>query len=74
MQRMFCEKNNIHRIRILEVVCWNYDNCMCIRCDNETLDTYDGILISLFEVLFYDEMINIKMRRELKVILAKRKV
>ena len=50
-KNVLCKKNNIRLIRILEVGCWNYDNCMCIQSDDETLDTYDWALVSLFEVL-----------------------
>lgn len=50
-KNVLCKKNNIRLIRILEVGCWNYDNCMCIQSDDETIETYDCILITLFKVL-----------------------
>ena len=46
-----CRKNNIRLIRILEAGCRTYDNCMCLQCDDESLESYDWALISMFEIL-----------------------
>ena len=46
-----CRKNNIRLIRILEAGCRTYDNCMCLQCDDESLESYDWALISMFDVL-----------------------
>ena len=46
-----CRKNNIRLIRILEAGCRTYDNCMCLQCDDESLESYDWALISLFNAL-----------------------
>ena len=46
-----CRKNNIRLIRILEAGCRAYDNCMCLQCDDESLESYDWALISLFNAL-----------------------
>ena len=34
-----CRKNNIRLIRILEAGCRTYDNCMCLQCDDESLES-----------------------------------
>ena len=41
----------IRLIRILEAGCRTYDNCMCLQCDDESLESYDWALISMFDVL-----------------------
>lgn len=46
-----CRKNSIRLIRILEVGCWTYDTCMCIQCDEESLESYDWAFISMFDAL-----------------------
>lgn len=46
-----CRKNNIRLIRILEAGCRTYDNCMCLQCDDENLESYNWALISMFDVL-----------------------
>ena len=46
-----CRKNNIRLIRILEVGYLTYDTCMCIQCDDESLESYDWALISMFDAL-----------------------
>ena len=46
-----CRKNNIRLIRILEAGCRTYDNCMCLQCDDESLESYDWALISMFNAL-----------------------
>ena len=31
--------------------CRTYDNCMCLQCDDENLESYNWALISMFDVL-----------------------
>ncbi|MDD6069688.1 MAG: hypothetical protein PUC12_02595, partial [Clostridiales bacterium] len=31
--------------------CRTYDNCMCLQCDDESLESYDWALISLFNAI-----------------------
>ena len=55
---------NIRLIRILEAGCRTYDNCMCLQCDDESLESYDWALISMFEILGI--AVNIDCERDMR--------